>query len=58
MKVRYGFKIHSENKKNILGESFQLHGILIMNVLNINYAKITLTRQINKLPKLRHATKN
>jgi hypothetical protein len=27
-----------------------------MNLLNINYAKITQTRQINKSPKLRRAT--
>ena len=56
MKVRYGFKIHSESEKNILGRSFQIISYININVLNINYAKIILTRQINKSPKLRHAT--
>lgn len=56
MKVKYGFKIHSESEKKYIGLVIPIISYMNMNVLNINYAKIILTRQINKSSKLRHTT--
>ena len=55
MKVKIRFQNLQLSAKNCIRLIISITDMLNMSVLNTNYARIKLTRQINKSPKLRHS---